>query len=102
MLGCVGKDSFGTRQIQELTDCHVCMEYVDVKEEEPTGTAVIYVDEQGANSIVVVPGANSCCDIQYLKAHDVLFQNCGYVMFQMEIPKKQCVMDLQEQKNWGK
>ena len=34
MLGCVGKDSFGTRQIQELTDCHVCMEYVDVKEEK--------------------------------------------------------------------
>ena len=102
MLGCVGKDSFGTRQIQELTDCHVCMEHVDVKEEEPTGTAVIYVDEQGANSIVVVPGANSCCDIQYLKAHDVLFQNCGYVMFQMEIPKEAVCYGLTRAKELGK
>ncbi len=102
MLGCVGKDSFGTRQIQELTDCHVCMEYVGVREEESTGTAVIYVDGTGANSIVVIPGANACCDIQYLKEHDELFQNCSYAMFQMEIPKEAVYYGIARAKELGK
>ena len=102
MLGCVGNDNFGTRQIQLLKESHVCMEYVGVREEEPTGTAVIYVDGTGANSIVVIPGANACCDIQYLKEHDELFQNCGYAMFQMEIPKEAVYYGIARAKELGK
>ena len=102
MLGCVGNDNFGTRQIQLLKESHVCMEYVDVRQEEPTGTAVIYVDGTGANSIVVIPGANACCDIQYLKEHDELFQNCSYAMFQMEIPKEAVYYGIARAKELGK
>ena len=102
MLGCVGNDNFGTRQIQLLKESHVCMEYVGVREEEPTGTAVIYVDGTGANSIVVIPGANACCDIQYLKEHDELFQNCSYAMFQMEIPKEAVYYGIARAKELGK
>lgn len=102
MLGCVGNDNFGTRQIQLLKESHVCMGYVDVRQEEPTGTAVIYVDGTGANSIVVIPGANACCDIQYLKEHDELFQNCSYAMFQMEIPKEAVYYGIARAKELGK
>ena len=102
MLGCVGNDNFGTRQIQLLKESHVCMEYVGVREEEPTGTAVIYVDGTGANSIVVIPGANACCDIQYLKEHDELFQNCRYAMFQMGIPKEAVYYGIARAKELGK
>lgn len=102
MLGCVGNDNFGTRQIQLLKESHVCMEYVDVRQEEPTGTAVIYVDGTGANSIVVIPGANACCDIQYLKEHDEVFQNCSYAMFQMEIPKEAVYYGIARAKELGK
>ena len=102
MLGCVGNDNFGQRQIQLLKESHVCMEYVDVRQEEPTGTAVIYVDGTGANSIVVIPGANACCDIQYLKEHDELFQNCSYAMFQMEIPKEAVYYGIARAKELGK
>lgn len=102
MLGCVGNDNFGTRQIQLLKESHVCMEYVDVRQEEPTGTAVIYVDGTGANSIVVISGANACCDIQYLKEHDELFQNCSYAMFQMEIPKEAVYYGIARAKELGK
>lgn len=102
MLGCVGNDNFGTRQIQLLKESHVCMEYVGVREEEPTGTAVIYVDGTGANSIVVIPGANARCDIQYLKEHDELFQNCSYAMFQMEIPKEAVYYGIARAKELGK
>ncbi len=102
MLGCVGNDNFGTRQIQLLKESHVCMEYLGVRDEEPTGTAVIYVDGTGANSIVVIPGANACCDIQYLKEHDELFQNCSYAMFQMEIPKEAVYYGIARAKELGK
>ena len=102
MLGCVGNDNFGTRQIELLTESHVCMEHVDVRQEEATGTAVISVDGAGANSIVVIPGANVCCDIPYLKEHDELFQNCSYAMFQMEIPKESVYYGIARAKELGK
>ena len=52
----------------------------------PTGTAVIYVDRNGDNSIVVIPGANRECGEQYLREQDELFRWCGIIVLQMEIP----------------
>ena len=55
-------------------------------QEAPTGTAVIYVNARGDNSIVVVGGANNFCSVAYLQEHDLLFQQAEYIMLQMEIP----------------
>lgn len=52
----------------------------------PTGTAYINVDRNGHNSIVVIAGANSYCDRQYLQSCDRYFKDADIVLIQMEIP----------------
>ena len=86
MLGCVGRDQFGAGQRESLAACGVDVSGLRESKALPTGTAVIYVDAAGSNSIVVVAGANQACDTQYLKENDHLFQWCDYVLMQMEIP----------------
>lgn len=86
MLGCVGCDRFGADQRESLAACGVDVSGLRESGELPTGTAVIYVDAEGNNSIVVVAGANQACDTAYLKENDRLFQWCDYILMQMEIP----------------
>lgn len=86
MLGCVGKDSFGKRQLDNLQKNNIEISYIKETETYPTGTAVIYVEDEGDNSIVVVAGANEGCDKEYLMKYDFLFQAYDFFVFQMEIP----------------
>jgi len=53
---------------------------------ESTGVAVIYVNNQGDNCIVVIPSANNLCDEEYIRKHDNLLQEADYILLQMEIP----------------
>lgn len=58
MLGKVGLDDNGNRLVEELKKDNINVDYVFQDECRPTGTAIITVNEQGDNSIIVVPGAN--------------------------------------------
>lgn len=102
MLGCVGEDSFGDVLINNIkmggADCSNILK----AEHKATGIAVIYVNEEGDNSIVVTSGANEACDKEYLKEHEVLFKECDYVMFQMEIPKEAVYYGIKIAKELGK
>ena len=86
MLGCVGDDSIGGILIQNLAASGANTSAIRRVDGKPTGTAVIYVNEEGNNSIVVVSGANYACDVAYLKEYDHLIAETDYVMLQMEIP----------------
>ncbi len=86
MLGCVGQDEFGDRQVEGLKASGVDTSYIKRSKSQPTGTAVIYVDRRGNNSIVVIPGANRECGVQYLSSRRELFEWCGCIVLQMEIP----------------
>lgn len=86
MLGCVGGDSLGRQLKENIQKSGTSAEGIAEREHSHTGIATIYVDDEGANSIVVVPGANSDCDVAYLKAHDDMIRACAYVVLQMEIP----------------
>ena len=86
MLGCVGDDSLGQKLKDNLANSGTDASYIRNIEGKPTGTAIIYVNDDGDNSIVVISGANEACDVEYLKQNEALFAECDYVMFQMEIP----------------
>jgi ribokinase len=58
MVGRVGDDSFGQMQRQGMEALGIETNLLITDEEQPTGTALIIVDAQGQNSIVVVAGAN--------------------------------------------
>lgn len=85
MLGCVGMDNFGDSLLVNLERAGVDITGIKRVPDAPTGTAIIYVDREGRNSIVVVQGANRCCDVDYLKEHDDAIQDCDILVLQMEI-----------------
>lgn len=86
MLGCTGQDDFGQTLIQSLSGAGVNTAALCRTAQAPTGTACIYVDAEGHNSIVVVPGANGCCDVPYLQSQRLLFEQADFILLQMEIP----------------
>lgn len=55
----VGNDIFGQETIQNLQKENIDTSNVFVDENIPSGTALIMVNEEGENCIVVAPGANS-------------------------------------------
>jgi ribokinase len=54
--------------------------------EGPTGRALISVDEQGENSIVVIPGANAELSISVVDAHRDVINRAGVLLCQLEVP----------------
>lgn len=85
MIGAVGKDDAGERLkkilIQESIDVS------GVKEtQEPTGNALIAVEEFGKNMIVVFPGANATVDKQQIQRYEALVDVAQIIILQLEIP----------------
>lgn len=102
MLGCIGNDDFGKNQEANLNKFNINTQNLKISETTPTGTAVIYVDENGKNSIVVVAGANSFCDIEYLKTKEESFKNSDYLLLQLEIPMESVKYSVEKGKELGK
>ena len=101
MLGSIGKDDFGMAQKESLQKSGVLVS--ELKEcEESTGTAIIYVNGEGDNSIVVIEGANKQCDIPYLEEREKEFEWMDYLLMQMEIPTKTIHYGAKKAKEKGK
>lgn len=86
MVGAVGDDDFGPKAMALLDDAGVdlsAMARVDV----PTACALIWVDANGENSIVVASGANLHADAERLP--DRLLGPDTTLLLQMEVPAEQ-------------
>ncbi|MEP6813828.1 MAG: PfkB family carbohydrate kinase, partial [Actinomycetota bacterium] len=80
MIACVGNDEFHRLAVVELERAGVDMSrFTSV--ESSTGVALITVDSDGENTIVVAPGANA-----WLFPRDVDLPDCDGVLCQLEIP----------------
>jgi ribokinase len=83
MIGRVGSDSFGPFLLENLKNNHVDASHV-VSDDSASGTAIIVVDANGQNSIVLSAGANgrvSSSDVDHASAlHPSL------LLLQLEIP----------------
>jgi len=81
----VGNDIFGQQTIEGLKNENINTDYVFVDEEAPSGTALIMVNEDGENCIVVAPGANAGLlpgDIGRV----VDMADAAIILMQLEIP----------------
>ncbi len=90
MVGRVGADNYGSTLLAGLKSDGVDTRFVQQDPEHPTGLALITVDDQGENSIVVVSGANwqvSKMDID--RAADEI-ANADVLVLQLEIPLECC------------
>ena len=86
MLGLVGKDEFGDTLISSLRDSHVDTSLVG-RSEARTGQALICVNDQGNNAIIVLPGANGECGVDRIRANEAEIAGSRFLMLQMEIPE---------------
>ncbi|HZS93875.1 MAG TPA: ribokinase [Chloroflexota bacterium] len=85
-VGRLGKDEQGNRLRASLQAAGVSTDRSIVDAENPTGTALIFVDRLGENSIVVVPGANAYLEPSDVDAASDLLQAARVIVLQLEIP----------------
>ena len=80
MLGCIGDDDFATKALFSLREAGV--DTANIRAADlPTGIALVTVDAQGQNQIVVASGANRRVTASQLQpSHE------GWLLLQMEIP----------------
>src|SRR5208283_1084210 len=86
MIGRVGYDLFGDQLKASLSAAGVDVSAVHSTKAQPTGVALIWVDQRGQNSIVVAPGANHAMTAADVSGHRAVFQGARYALFQLEVP----------------
>jgi ribokinase len=85
-VGKIGNDIFGKQAVQQLEDEGINVNFVAVDPANPSGVALITVDQKGENSIVVASGSNGTLSpADFDKASDELGES-GFVLMQLEIP----------------
>lgn len=81
----VGNDIFGKQTIEGLKKENINTDFVFVDQEAPSGTALIMVNAEGENCIVVAPGANANllpADIETVN----IIREAEIILMQLEIP----------------
>lgn len=99
MVGRVGKDSFGPELIHNLQKNHVDATGVLMDAGTASGTAIIVVDANGQNSIVLSPGGNGRITPADMDAVD--FSGYKLLLLQHEIPLDTVLSAAQHAKKSG-
>lgn len=98
MLGRVGKDTFGDFLVKNLQSNNVDIKYVQ-HDDASTGTAIIVVDSNGQNSIVLSAGANG--KVTPADVGTASFSDLSLLLLQLEIPIETVLAGAQRAKESG-
>ncbi|MBD1381365.1 ribokinase [Metabacillus arenae] len=85
LVSMLGRDSFGEKAADMLERENIKTEHVFFHSTESTGTALILVDEQSENMIVVAPGANLCLSPLHVRKAEKDIRAASLVLLQFEI-----------------
>ena len=81
----LGRDSFAKLAEDQLKKSGMSTEHLLYSEQDPTGTALIVIDENSAqNCIMIVPGACATISQQEVAALEPLVREADYVVTQLE------------------
>lgn len=86
MVGRVGNDAFGQALLDNLATAGVEHNWVLQDTDVATGVALITVDDNGQNSIVVVPGANMRLSSTDVERAEAAIAAADVVLLQLESP----------------
>lgn len=101
MIGKVGNDGFGESLLKQLKADKVNIDYVKF-EEGPSGVALITVDKNAENSIVVSPGANFKLTESDIDECMDAIKESNIVVIQLETPIDTIRYALEKSKELGK
>lgn len=102
MIGIVGDDGFGSDLVESIKKDGVDVSYIKTTKEAPTGIAVIMVNDEGDNSIVVIPGANYKLTPQDIADSLKAIEEAEIVVTQLETPIDTVKFALKKAKELGK
>jgi ribokinase len=91
MVGRVGKDAFGDALLENLAADGIDHTFVLQDGEAATGVALIVVDDNGENSIVVASGANMRVSLADVEVAEAVIAAADVLVLQLEIPLE-CVI----------
>lgn len=101
MLGKVGKDILSDFALSSLQESKVDITGIDKSQKNSTGSASIWVNAQGQNSIVIYPGANGEVDEDFIIKHEKFFYDASWLLTQFEVPLKSILLALKLAKKHG-
>jgi ribokinase len=85
-VGVVGRDEWAERILNNLARNEVDTRFVSRSPHQPSGLAVVVVDKDGANQIVVAPGAGAAFDTSVVQPAMEVVTPGDVVVVQCEIP----------------
>ena len=85
MIGMIGNDSHGKKLIENLKKYNVKHDNI-IRSPEPTGHALILVDKNGNNSIIVISGANFKITERHIDEKTDIINENDIIILQNEIP----------------
>ncbi|WP_415775848.1 ribokinase [Shewanella oncorhynchi] len=97
----LGQDSIGDNMRQSWMKDGISAEGIRQIAGLSTGTAMIFIGDNGENTIGVAAGANASLSPDDLEAHYALFANAEYLLAQLETPAATVAKALQIAKNLG-
>lgn len=86
ILGAVGKDMYADVQMNSLSTANVNTSRILVKEDVGTGLALITVNKEGNNNIIVVAGANATLSPKDIDDNLDIIMKSDIIILQLEIP----------------
>jgi len=86
LIARIGRDDFGERLAEHLAGSGLPREGLIRDDTAPAGVALIGVDREGTNQILVAPGSNKRLSPQDLNRFKHLFHGCSVFLSQLETP----------------
>jgi ribokinase len=86
MFGRIGDDFFGKNLLDNLRENNVGIDGVKTDNSLPTGTALITVDNNAENTIIIIPGSNGAVGDPEIKDLIPFLKKADVLMLQLEIP----------------
>ena len=101
MLGKVGKEALSDFALSSLQESGVDITGITKSQKISTGSASIWVNAQGQNSIVIYLGANGEVDEDFIVQHEKFFDDASWLLTQFEVPPKSILLALKFAKKYG-
>ncbi len=84
----VGSDLFGSQALQQFQTENIDTRFVTQDPEYPSGVALIGVDRQGENTIIVAPGSNRQLNVKDVANAFESITEKSIILIQLEIPQE--------------
>ncbi|PKU22807.1 ribokinase [Telmatospirillum siberiense] len=86
LIGSLGADAFGAQLRQAMAGDGIDTTHVVTDDRSATGVAMIQVDDDGQNRIVVVSGANATLEPIHVDAASAAIDRAALMILQLEVP----------------